>query len=206
MIFSLCFELKFLWVGPEKFSGLNWIFSELIQRNSMVWTEISLDWSREILWFGLNNSSSVVQRNFCEFSLVWKSCFLNLWYHVLFFLFKHPKMNFELTSFLDGDIETAVQVHVDLNFYHVVGTRVYGCWLCVCVCIMQNRNLKVVMFFQSCAALEQQELLEELAESVGTPASWFRGTLDVLLFSFVLQLLFCAWRRRSWVSWYRERE
>ncbi|CAL5426050.1 unnamed protein product [Camellia sinensis] len=42
------------------------------------------------------------------------------------------KMNFELTSFLDGDIETAVQ---------------------------------------SCAALEQKELLEELAESVGTPAS-----------------------------------
>ncbi|KAK9102741.1 hypothetical protein Sjap_019995 [Stephania japonica] len=38
------------------------------------------------------------------------------------------KMNFELTSFLDGDIETAVQ---------------------------------------SCAAMEQRELLEELAESVG---------------------------------------
>ncbi|KAK9110375.1 hypothetical protein Sjap_018435 [Stephania japonica] len=38
------------------------------------------------------------------------------------------KMNFELTSFLDGDIETAVQ---------------------------------------SCAEMEQKELLEELAESVG---------------------------------------
>ncbi|XP_028124689.1 peptide chain release factor APG3, chloroplastic [Camellia sinensis] len=88
--------------------------------------------SLEFNIFGLNYSSSVVQRNFCEFSLVWKSCFLNLWYHVLFFLFKHPKMNFELTSFLDGDIETAVQ---------------------------------------SCAALEQKELLEELAESVGTLGS-----------------------------------
>ncbi|XP_052196584.1 peptide chain release factor APG3, chloroplastic isoform X3 [Diospyros lotus] len=42
------------------------------------------------------------------------------------------KMNFELTSFLDGDIETAVE---------------------------------------SCSALEQKELLEELAESVGAPAS-----------------------------------
>ncbi|KAL8089391.1 hypothetical protein AgCh_039003 [Apium graveolens] len=41
------------------------------------------------------------------------------------------KMNFELTSFLDGDIETAVQ---------------------------------------SCATMEQKELLEELAESVGAPA------------------------------------
>ncbi|KAL6968454.1 Peptide chain release factor apg3, chloroplastic, partial [Sarracenia purpurea var. burkii] len=42
------------------------------------------------------------------------------------------KMNFELTSFLDGDIETAVQ---------------------------------------SCVAMEQKELLEELAESVAAPAS-----------------------------------
>ncbi|CBI32252.3 hypothetical protein VitviT2T_009434 [Vitis vinifera] len=41
------------------------------------------------------------------------------------------KMNFELTSFLDGDIETAVQ---------------------------------------SCVAMEQKELLEELAHSVATPA------------------------------------
>ncbi|WOG87321.1 hypothetical protein DCAR_0206545 [Daucus carota subsp. sativus] len=41
------------------------------------------------------------------------------------------KMNFELTSFLDGDIETAVQ---------------------------------------SCATMEQKELLEELAESAGAPA------------------------------------
>ncbi|KAK7337410.1 hypothetical protein VNO77_17982 [Canavalia gladiata] len=41
------------------------------------------------------------------------------------------KMNFELTSFLDGDIENAVQ---------------------------------------SCAAMEQKELLEELAHSVGAPA------------------------------------
>ncbi|KAA8543141.1 hypothetical protein F0562_021364 [Nyssa sinensis] len=41
------------------------------------------------------------------------------------------KMNFELTSFLDGDIETAVQ---------------------------------------SCVTMEQKELLEELAESVGAPA------------------------------------
>lgn len=42
------------------------------------------------------------------------------------------KMNFELTSFLDGDIETAVQ---------------------------------------SCVAMEQKELLEELAESVGVPTT-----------------------------------
>ncbi|KAM0003435.1 putative peptide chain release factor class I, peptide chain release factor 1 [Helianthus debilis subsp. tardiflorus] len=41
------------------------------------------------------------------------------------------KMNFELTSFLDGDIETAIQ---------------------------------------SCASMEQRELLEELADSVGTAA------------------------------------
>ncbi|KAJ0798483.1 hypothetical protein HanLR1_Chr00c2995g0864251 [Helianthus annuus] len=40
-------------------------------------------------------------------------------------------MNFELTSFLDGDIETAIQ---------------------------------------SCASMEQRELLEELADSVGTAA------------------------------------
>lgn len=42
------------------------------------------------------------------------------------------KMNFELTSFLDGDIETAIQ---------------------------------------SCSALEQRELLEELADSVGAPGA-----------------------------------
>ena len=58
-------------------SALNWNLSGLIKKNLLVWTEISLGWSREILWFKLNffwigpekfygliwNFSGLIQRN-----------------------------------------------------------------------------------------------------------------------------------------------
>jgi hypothetical protein len=69
-------------------------------------------------------------------------------------------MNFELTSFLLGDIESAVQVqYMSLNSVN----------LAICnYCSANNKKFHLSSkHLQSCATLEQQELLEEMANSVG---------------------------------------
>lgn len=74
-------------------------------------------------------------------------------------------MNFELMSFLGGNIESAVQVNYTYNliylikflylpFFHEEYFQLL--WI-----------IRLLLSLQSCTAMEQKELLEELAESVG---------------------------------------
>lgn len=80
------------------------------------------------------------------------------------------KMNFELTSFLDGDMEMAVQVH---SHDELLFQKADIFFSCLSHSIFVNIKVPAVLMFlfvQSCAAMEQKELLEELAESVGAMA------------------------------------
>lgn len=81
------------------------------------------------------------------------------------------KTNYELTSFLGGDIENAVQVwfpqhpllrHALFLVSVIIGMDLYAGFVTI--------RLPLPTFLQACTSLEQQELLEELAESVGAPA------------------------------------
>lgn len=88
-------------------------------------------------------------------------------------------MNFELTSFLNGDIETAVQV-IDssyLAFSFAPFLNLFSFFVGIVLAKISktlvtkgsSHNL-ITKFLQSCAAMEQKELLEELAHSVTSPA------------------------------------
>ena len=74
-------------------------------------------------------------------------------------------MNFELTSFLDGDIENAVQVWSFLGIPFSQHALFF-------VLDLSNlkRTLKLEAYLQACSDMEQKEFLEELAESVGASA------------------------------------
>lgn len=102
------------------------------------------------------------------------------------------KMNFELTSFLDGDIETAVQVSHLVYFLALSSSPI----LFVESTSLSWDNLYALMkqrflhsynafYMQSCATLEQKEMLEELALSAGVMATWsscFASNLNFHLF------------------------
>lgn len=66
------------------------------------------------------------------------------------------KMNFELTSFVDGDIETSIQV----------GSLPCDSTLNMTRQSPSNCLNTLYALLQSCISMEQKELLEELAESV----------------------------------------
>ena len=69
------------------------------------------------------------------------------------------KMNFALTSFLEGGLEDAVQVKP---------TPCLESILCALLLFSyaSHEECCSVVILQACAALEQKELMEELSESV----------------------------------------
>lgn len=80
------------------------------------------------------------------------------------------KMNFELTGFLMGDIESAVQVNyiykdanrATCNYYNKRKDEVHGTEIPPLMLV-----LLLLKHLQSCSSMEQKELLEEMATSVG---------------------------------------
>lgn len=94
-------------------------------------------------------------------------------------------MNFELTSFLNGDIENAVQVYI-ISHGHSGFELLVGVSKCFSSENLCYNTTWESFFLQSCVTMEQKELLEELAESVGATVGWYTDFAHVIVKPFFI--------------------